>query len=41
MIIPVGSTLSEQVLKVIQKDARGGIETRDVIPVRFVPLRRQ
>jgi protein-L-isoaspartate(D-aspartate) O-methyltransferase len=41
MIIPVGSTLSEQVLKVIQKDAKGGIETRDVIPVRFVPLRRQ
>jgi protein-L-isoaspartate(D-aspartate) O-methyltransferase len=41
MIIPVGSTLSEQVLKVIRKDATGKIETRDVIPVRFVPLRRQ
>jgi protein-L-isoaspartate(D-aspartate) O-methyltransferase len=41
MIIPVGSTLSEQILKVIQKDALGKIETRDVIPVRFVPLRRQ
>src|SRR5688572_3559900 len=41
MIIPVGTAPSEQVLKVIQKDAAGKVETRDVIPVRFVPLRRQ
>ena len=41
MIIPVGTAASEQVLKVIQKDAAGKVETRDVIPVRFVPLRRQ
>ena len=41
MIIPVGSATDEQVLKVIQKDAAGKIQTRDVIPVRFVPLRRQ
>jgi|SRR5688572_27514489 len=41
MIIPVGSAPEEQVLKVIQKDAAGKVQTRDVIPVRFVPLRKQ
>jgi protein-L-isoaspartate(D-aspartate) O-methyltransferase len=41
MVIPVGSGPVDQVLKVITKQASGEIETRDVIPVRFVPLRRQ
>jgi protein-L-isoaspartate(D-aspartate) O-methyltransferase len=40
MIIPVGSTAGSQVLKVIEKRADGSIRTEEVIPVRFVPLRR-
>jgi protein-L-isoaspartate(D-aspartate) O-methyltransferase len=41
MIIPVGDSLEDQVLKVVEKDAAGKVSTRDVIPVRFVPLLRQ
>jgi protein-L-isoaspartate(D-aspartate) O-methyltransferase len=41
MVIPVGEGPSEQVLKVIEKRPGGGIQTRDVLPVRFVPLRRR
>ena len=41
MIIPVGSTLSIQMLKVIEKGTDGRLRVRDQIPVRFVPLRRQ
>jgi protein-L-isoaspartate(D-aspartate) O-methyltransferase len=41
MIIPVGSGPSDQILKVVEKRTSGQIETRDVLPVRFVPLRRQ
>ena len=40
MIIPVGATSGSQVLKVIEKRTDGSIRTEDVIPVRFVPLRR-
>jgi protein-L-isoaspartate(D-aspartate) O-methyltransferase len=40
LIIPVGSLL-EQKLRVVEKNARGERRTRDVLPVRFVPLRRQ
>jgi protein-L-isoaspartate(D-aspartate) O-methyltransferase len=40
MIIPVGATSGSQVLKVIEKRADGSIRTEEVIPVRFVPLRR-
>lgn len=39
LIIPVGPR-SDQVLRVIEKDERGKRRSRDVIPVRFVPLRR-
>jgi protein-L-isoaspartate(D-aspartate) O-methyltransferase len=41
MVIPVGSTLDAQVLQVIEKRSDGSTRTREVIPVRFVPLRRK
>ena len=41
MVIPVGETQSEQVLQVLEKRPDGTIETRDVVPVRFVPLHRE
>lgn len=40
LIIPVGDTEGLQWLRVLQKDAAGQIHSRDVLPVRFVPLRR-
>jgi protein-L-isoaspartate(D-aspartate) O-methyltransferase len=40
MIIPVGPR-SSQILRVIEKDSTGKRHSRDVVPVRFVPLRRQ
>jgi protein-L-isoaspartate(D-aspartate) O-methyltransferase len=40
MVIPVGDGPDTQVLKVIEKQVGGGIETREITPVRFVPLRR-
>ena len=40
MIIPVGETQAVQVLKVVEKLEDGTVETRDIVPVRFVPLRR-
>lgn len=41
MVIPVGGQHEEQRLRVIEKDRSGGVRSRDVIPVRFVPLRRK
>jgi protein-L-isoaspartate(D-aspartate) O-methyltransferase len=41
MIIPVGRTTEVQSLQVVEKDPQGTVTVRDVIPVRFVPLRRQ
>jgi protein-L-isoaspartate(D-aspartate) O-methyltransferase len=38
MIIPVGSRFLTQQLLLIKKDAKGKIFTRQVLPVRFVPL---
>ena len=38
MVIPVGGDGWVQQLKVVTKRADGGIEERDIIPVRFVPL---
>lgn len=38
MVIPVGGDGFIQYLKVVTKRADGGIDERDVIPVRFVPL---
>lgn len=40
MVIPVGDPNTEQVLKVLEKLPNGQVEVRDVLPVRFVPLRR-
>jgi protein-L-isoaspartate O-methyltransferase len=41
MVIPVGNGPEDQVLKVVEKRQSGTVEVRDVIPVRFVPLRKQ
>lgn len=40
LVIPVGKTLETQVLYAITKGPRGEKQTRDLGPVRFVPLRR-
>ncbi len=40
MIIPVGDSLSFQILRVVEKLPGGGVEIRDNIAVRFVPFRR-
>lgn len=40
LVIPVGPIHDVQNLLVISKDAAGRTTTREVIPVRFVPLRR-
>jgi protein-L-isoaspartate(D-aspartate) O-methyltransferase len=41
MVIPVGSTLGNQQLKLIRKDARGRVRQQVLIDVRFVPLTRK
>ena len=40
MIIPVGGVFSTQYLTLIEKSASGQVRTRQVLPVRFVPLTR-
>ena len=40
MVIPVGDSASVQILRVVEKLPGGEVEIRDIIPVRFVPLRR-
>ncbi|GMR14328.1 MAG: hypothetical protein BMS9Abin29_2577 [Gemmatimonadota bacterium] len=40
MIIPVGDQSTFQILKVVEKLPGGEVEIRDIIPVRFVPFRR-
>ena len=40
MVIPVGSLYEGQDLELIEKDLSGAISTRQITPVRFVPLRR-
>jgi protein-L-isoaspartate(D-aspartate) O-methyltransferase len=40
LISPVGVG-EQQVLRVVTKDAAGGLQARDVLPVRFVPLAGQ
>jgi protein-L-isoaspartate(D-aspartate) O-methyltransferase len=40
MVIPVRNGFFAQELVVIERDAGGGVKTRGVLPVRFVPLRR-
>jgi protein-L-isoaspartate(D-aspartate) O-methyltransferase len=38
MVIPVGSRFMTQQLVLVEKDANGKVTTRQVLPVRFVPL---
>ncbi|MGD2055332.1 MAG: protein-L-isoaspartate(D-aspartate) O-methyltransferase [Gammaproteobacteria bacterium] len=38
MIIPVGSRFMVQQLVLVEKDAAGKVTTRQILPVRFVPL---
>jgi len=38
MLIPVGSQFQVQQLTLVRKDENGGVITRQVLPVRFVPL---
>src|SRR5688572_6741008 len=40
MVIPVGDPFGYQELMVVEKAADGTVKTRQVIPVRFVPLTR-
>jgi protein-L-isoaspartate(D-aspartate) O-methyltransferase len=40
MVIPVGRGFMLQHLMLVDKDADGGIRTRQTLPVRFVPLTR-
>jgi protein-L-isoaspartate(D-aspartate) O-methyltransferase len=41
MIVPVGAVHAVQQLRLIEKDASGNVSTRNIAPVRFVPLRRE
>lgn len=38
IIIPVGGVYQVQILTIVSKDKKGNITTRQVMPVRFVPL---
>jgi protein-L-isoaspartate(D-aspartate) O-methyltransferase len=38
MVIPVGSPFLTQQLMLVHKDASGQIQTRQILPVAFVPL---
>jgi len=38
MVIPIGGPFFTQVLTFVEKDGRGRIRTRQLLPVRFVPL---
>jgi protein-L-isoaspartate(D-aspartate) O-methyltransferase len=41
MVVPVGPIAATQQLRVLEKNAAGKVTSRDVAPVRFVPLRRR
>lgn len=38
MVIPVGTSFFTQTLMLVEKDAQGRVRTRQIAPVRFVPL---
>ena len=38
MVIPVGASFFTQTLMLVEKDAQGRVRTRQLVPVRFVPL---
>ena len=40
LVVPVGGSLADQNLTVLEKKADGSTTTREVLPVRFVPLTR-
>jgi protein-L-isoaspartate(D-aspartate) O-methyltransferase len=40
MVIPVGDVATGQSLQIVKKGLKGEKEIRDLLPVRFVPLRR-
>jgi protein-L-isoaspartate(D-aspartate) O-methyltransferase len=40
MVIPVGGSFFTQVLMLVEKDAQGRVRSRQIAPVRFVPLTR-
>jgi len=41
MVIPVGGPLSAQMLVLVEKDQKGKIRSRTIMPVRFVPFTRE
>ena len=41
MVIPVGGPFATQSLMLVEKTATGKVRTREVLPVRFVPLTRK
>lgn len=41
MVIPVGGPFATQSLMLVEKTAAGKVRTREVLPVRFVPLTRR
>ena len=41
MVIPVGGSFMTQTLMVVTRDEDGRVRTRQVLPVRFVPLTRE
>jgi protein-L-isoaspartate(D-aspartate) O-methyltransferase len=41
LVIPVGGRFSVQQLVLVSKDAQGTVTTRQILPVRFVPLTRR
>jgi protein-L-isoaspartate(D-aspartate) O-methyltransferase len=38
MVIPIGGASTTQHLTLVEKDQRGQVHTRTILPVRFVPL---
>ncbi len=40
LVIPVGGAFAVQQLVLVTKDLEGGVQTRQLLPVRFVPLTR-
>jgi protein-L-isoaspartate(D-aspartate) O-methyltransferase len=38
MVIPVGSVYGAQYLILVEKDSKGSLRTRDLLPVMFVPM---
>ena len=40
MVIPVSRGRNGEILMLVEKDSRGRVRSRDVLPVRFVPLTR-